>query len=158
MIVFTVFWWFFPHDDLHLFPSVHNKFDLTSGLRQDPYRRAQIGVRRVQPLRHLRRHLQAHLPRSGEGGLPLLSSQVSKVLQGFGLQDLQGGTDREERSGNEDPAKNSLKTILNLFPRIFDRILWKDFNDFNRTSEKLSLCIISYLICCVAFYSEFCDK
>jgi hypothetical protein len=51
-----------------------------------------------------------------------------------------------------------LKTILNLFPRIFDRILWKDFNDFNRTSEKLSLCIISYLICCVAFYSEFCDK
>ncbi len=104
-----------------------NNFNLISGLRQDPYRRAQVGVRRVQPLRHLRRHLQAHLPRSGEGGLPLLSSQVPKVLQGFGLQDLQGGTDRKERSGNEDPAKNSLKTNLNLFPEFstefYERIL-----------------------------------
>ena len=84
-------------------------------MRQDPYRRAQIGVRRVQPLRHLRRHLQAHLPRSGEGGLPLLSSQVPKVLQGFSLQDLQSWTSREKCAGDEDQKKDSLSLPSKIF-------------------------------------------
>ena len=81
-------------------------------MRQDSYGRAQVGVRRVQPVRHLRRHLQADLSGTGERGLSFLSGEVPKVVQGFGLQDLQGRIGRKERSGNEDQKKDSLKTNL----------------------------------------------
>ncbi len=79
------------------------------GLRQDSDRRAQVGVRRVQPLRHLCVNLQAHLQRTREGGLSVLPSQVSEVLQRFGLQDLPSWFGRQKCARIENQKKDPIK-------------------------------------------------
>ena len=52
------------------------------GVRQEPDGRAQAGLRRVQPVRHLRRELHPHLPGRGEGWVPILHGQVQARVQG----------------------------------------------------------------------------
>ena len=52
-----------------------------AGVRQEPDGRAQARLRRVQPVRHLRRELHPHLQGRGEGRVRILHRQVQAGIQ-----------------------------------------------------------------------------